>query len=79
MSVCAFILGCMAFTVHTAEDATPAGLEFGDDDNFTIYASGVLKVQSRTYGTRIYSPGFWQLIEYQKHSEHKRSIYGVDV
>ncbi|WP_194817977.1 hypothetical protein [Nocardia sp. XZ_19_385] len=68
----------MAFTVHTSEDASPAGLEFGDNDSFTIYSSGVLKVRSETYGNRIYSPGFWQLVEYRNHSEHGCSIYGVD-
>lgn len=71
-----FIIGRMAFIVHTSEDASPAGLEFGDDDSFTIYNSGVLKIQSKTYGTRVYSPGFWQLITYQQHRE--RSIYGAE-
>ncbi|MGW5142680.1 hypothetical protein ACWEPH_26785 [Nocardia beijingensis] len=68
----------MAFTVHTPEDATPAGLEFGDSDRFTIYGSGVLKVESEAYGTRVYSPGFWQLVEYRQHNSMRRDIYGVD-
>ncbi|OBB45806.1 hypothetical protein A5748_25350 [Nocardia sp. 852002-51244_SCH5132740] len=78
MSVGDFIIGRMAFIVHTAEDASPAGLEFGDDDSFTIYNSGVLKVQSKTYGTRVYSPGFWQLITYRQHRDLQRSIYGAE-
>ncbi|MFI6573965.1 hypothetical protein [Nocardia fluminea] len=64
----------MAFTVHTAEDATPAGLVFGDDDDFHIFPSGVLRVRSKTYGTRVYSPGFWQLVEYKKHPDYKKTI-----
>ncbi|WP_405140417.1 hypothetical protein [Nocardia sp. NBC_01388] len=68
----------MAFTVHTAEDSSPAGLEFGDNDKFTIYGSGVLKVESSTHGTRIYSPGFWQLVEHRQHNSLRYTIYGVD-
>ncbi|MGW4720439.1 hypothetical protein [Nocardia sp. NPDC004260] len=64
----------MAFTVHTPEDTSPAGLSFGDDDQFHIYESGVLKVQSKTHGVRIYSPGFWQLITYTQHPDGLRSI-----
>ncbi|WP_433603720.1 hypothetical protein ACQPXH_33210 (plasmid) [Nocardia sp. CA-135953] len=68
----------MAFTVHTSEDSTPAGLKFGDSDSFTIYGSGVLKVESKTHGTRVYSPGFWQLVEYRQHDSLGRRIHGVD-
>ncbi|MGW5518673.1 hypothetical protein [Nocardia africana] len=68
----------MAFTVHTSEDATPAGLEFGDDDRYTIYSSGVLKVESKTYGTRVYSPGFWQLVTHRQHHSIHTSIYGIE-
>lgn len=78
MSVCGFIIGRMAFHVHTSEDASPAGLEFGDDDSFTVYTSGVLKVESRNYGTRVYSPGFWQLITHRQHHEVRRRIYGAE-
>lgn len=69
----------MAFTVHTSDDASPAGLEFGDGDRYTIYGSGVLKVESTTYGTRIYSPGFWQILTHHEHDEANRTIYGVDL
>ncbi|MBB5918965.1 hypothetical protein BJY24_007898 [Nocardia transvalensis] len=63
----------MAFTVQTAEDPT-AVIEFSDNDRFTIRASGVLEVESRNYGTRIYAPGFWQLVNCGNHSELLRKV-----
>ncbi|MCX4099244.1 hypothetical protein [Nocardia sp. alder85J] len=65
----------MAFTVYTSEDQNQQGLEFEDADHFTIFSSGVLKVESKTYGTRIYSPGFWQLIQYRQHNDMNRRIH----
>lgn len=64
----------MAFTVFTAEDRTPQGSTFADSDSFVVKESGVLKVTSKDYGTRIYAPGFWQLVTYDDHSEHLRRV-----
>jgi hypothetical protein len=64
----------MAFTVYTSEDRTPEGLAFEDDDSFHIHRSGVLEVKSKTYGTRIYAPGFWQLVQYRQHSDYQHGI-----
>jgi hypothetical protein len=38
----------------------------------------VLKVKSKTYGTRIYAPGFWQLVEYRQHSDLGGRIFGAE-
>jgi hypothetical protein len=64
----------MAFTVYTSEDRTPEGLVFEDDDSFHIHQSGVLEVKSKTHGTRIYAPGFWQLVQYHQHADNRHGI-----
>jgi hypothetical protein len=64
----------MAFTVYTTQDHSPAGQPFGDGDSFHIFSSGVLRVRTKAGATRIYAPGFWQLIDFQNHSEHLRTI-----
>lgn len=64
----------MAFTVFTVEDRTPQGTTFADSDSLVVKESGVLKVRSKDYGTRIYAPGFWQLVTYEGHPEHLRQV-----
>jgi hypothetical protein len=75
MSVYGFIIRAMAFTVYTSEDSAGGGMEFEDGDRFTIFSSGVLEVESKTYGTRIYAPGFWQLVQYRQHRDLYRTIH----
>jgi hypothetical protein len=65
----------MAFTVYTSEDSTPEGLKFDDEDDFAIYTSGVLRVTSKSYGTRIYAPGFWQLVQFREHARENVRVY----